>query len=39
VRNIMTSCSWLRTGCLTSAFAKRTSPLLRFSMNVLSAAR
>lgn len=39
VRNITTSCSWLSTGCRTRAFTNRTSPRLRFSMNVLSAAK
>ena len=39
VRNITTSCSWLRTGCLTRALTNRTRPRLRFSMNVTSADR
>lgn len=40
VRNITTSVSWLRTGCLVKAFAKRASPRRRFSRKVVvSAAR
>jgi hypothetical protein len=34
----MTSCSWERTGCRTSAFVKRTSPLRRFSRKLASEA-
>ena len=39
VRNITTSCSWLKTGCLTRALTNLTRPRLRFSMNVTSADR
>jgi hypothetical protein len=39
VKNMITNCSWFKTGCLTSALANRASPRLRFSMNDPSAAR
>lgn len=38
VKNMITSCSSFRTGWRTKALAKRASPLLRFSMNRVSAA-
>ena len=38
VKNMTTNCSWLRTGCRTSALVKRARPFLRFSRKVASAA-